>query len=218
MAKLLVSGGLILGSVALIESVAFWPAVFMVGLAGFSIGMLFGSSGDNSKAPDAKSRPRPGKWEKKLRQAIKNDLVVRGGISIELLERSKSMKIEKSKYPYLPDIALKVLNNNISDYVCLYIDVEVDEPWTLDKNGNKMPIHTIDDNKQKSRDSFFREKNWIVIRFSEQQVYYETDKCVNLIHDLIICIFQLNDSLLKSTYPSPQKRWSWQEAVKIERP
>jgi hypothetical protein len=81
---------------------------------------------------------------------------------------------------YQPDFVFKSLKNN------LHIDIEIDEPYIL---GTTSPIHYIDKNSNKSidyiRDEYFTYSNWIIIRFSEEQVVKNPNECCRIIAETI---------------------------------
>jgi len=56
----------------------------------------------------------------------------------------------------------------------IWIDVEIDEPYDY-KTGN--PTHCSDDERDRNRNSFFLKNNWIVVRFSEEQVVRYPESC-----------------------------------------
>ena len=66
------------------------------------------------------------------------------------------------------------------------IDIEIDEPYVLD---NHKPIHYFNEASNRhcdqKRDNYFVKQNWIVIRFSEQQVCKQAYSCCKLIADII---------------------------------
>jgi len=78
---------------------------------------------------------------------------------------------ETNVMPYMPDFVYAHASKNF------FIDIEIDEPYELIEHK---PIHyrctedsTIDD----SRDSFFLSCNWIVVRFSEEQIIKHPIAC-----------------------------------------
>lgn len=79
-------------------------------------------------------------------------------------------------YPYTPDFILHLPEWN------LYVDIEIDEPYDAKK---KKPTHCIDIPKDKNRDDFFLEKNWIVIRFAEEQVVGSPKSCCKFIASVV---------------------------------
>ena len=75
--------------------------------------------------------------------------------------------------PYVSDFAY------VNDEIGLVLLIEIDEPYTLQ---NKEPIHLNDND----RNTFFLELNWVIIRFSEEQVLVYANECCNLISELIL--------------------------------
>ena len=58
------------------------------------------------------------------------------------------------------------------------IDIEVDEPYV---GNTKQPHHCTDQGKDEIRNAFFVQNNWIVLRFSEEQVVrYPLSCCLSL--------------------------------------
>lgn len=74
---------------------------------------------------------------------------------------------------YIPDFIFK--NENIC------IDIEIDEPYTLDSK----PIHCSNDKNEIKRNVYFNSKNWIIIRFSENQIATQPINCCLLIAYII---------------------------------
>jgi hypothetical protein len=75
--------------------------------------------------------------------------------------------------PYVSDFAY------VNDEIGLVLLIEIDEPYTIQ---NKEPIHLNDSD----RNSFFLELNWIVIRFSEEQILMYPNESCNFISELIL--------------------------------
>lgn len=75
--------------------------------------------------------------------------------------------------PYVSDFAY------VNDEIGLVILIEIDEPYTIQ---NKEPIHLNDND----RNSFFLKLNWVIIRFSEEQILTHASECCNLISELIL--------------------------------
>ena len=82
------------------------------------------------------------------------------------------------KYPYTPDLIFHRPDWN------LYIDIEIDEPYTCSGRKRKT-THCIDIPKERERDDFFLHKNWIVIRFAEEQVIKFPKSCCKFIASVI---------------------------------
>jgi len=87
--------------------------------------------------------------------------------------------------PYEPDIVLFDRERN------LYIDIEIDEPYD---GYYRYPTHNIrseDQQKQdNTRDLFFNESGWIVIRFTEKQVHCDTGQCISHIRNVLNSIYK----------------------------
>lgn len=64
----------------------------------------------------------------------------------------------------------------------LYIDIEIDEPY----NFKGKPTHTI--GSDDTRNLFFMEAGWVVIRFTEEQVVRQPVQCCKFIADTIFKI------------------------------
>jgi hypothetical protein len=64
----------------------------------------------------------------------------------------------------------------------MYFDIEIDEPYTLEK---KQPIHYINEKNNsysdEKRDFEIIQSNWVVIRFCEEQIIKYPEKCISLI-------------------------------------
>jgi hypothetical protein len=77
--------------------------------------------------------------------------------------------------PYEPDIALI----GKSKYN-IRIDVEIDEPYA---GFTRQATHCKGEDIH--RDNYFKERGWIVIRFSEYQVHMQPFECLNILYRLI---------------------------------
>lgn len=106
-------------------------------------------------------------------------------------------------HPYEPDIAI-IENNAVKG---IRIDIEIDEPYS---GFDKKPIHYIGCGDE-FRDINLVNMGWIVIRFSEKQIFCEPQRCISLIKHIISCI---DSSVIPSEYsaPTPDKHWSLVEA------
>lgn len=114
-----------------------------------------------------------------------------------------SLTIPNSTYPYSPDFAY------IDRGLNLYIDIEIDEPYSSSK-----PIHYR--GKDDRRNQFFVSRGWIVIRFCEEQVVRYPRQCCKAIAEVIADI--LGDGLeltrFENTPPLPKiKHWTHGEAI-----
>lgn len=108
--------------------------------------------------------------------------------------------------PYELDIAIIDMENP-----SIRIDIEIDEPYTAITNT---PIHYIgcgDD----MRDMQLNNLGWIVVRFSEEQIYTAPQDCIAYIAQLIHCLSPDKTfpyDLLSGQQPDCYKRWTKIEA------
>ena len=103
--------------------------------------------------------------------------------------------------PYEPDIVLidKALN--------LYIDIEIDEPYD---GYYRYPTHEAE--KDDTRDLFFTESGWVVIKFTERQVHLQERECIALIKDVLNSV--RNYALEEASNCSLESQWDYQQAVR----
>lgn len=82
----------------------------------------------------------------------------------------------KESRPFEPDIAIvdKKYNSN------LRIDIEIDEPYA---GISRQPTHCIGEDIY--RDNYFKDRGWIVIRFSEYQVHLSESSSLKFIAETI---------------------------------
>ena len=113
-----------------------------------------------------------------------------------------SILTKSGEHPFEPDIAI-VENKFIRGF---RIDIEIDEPYT---GYERKPIHYIGcgDNY---RDQILVNRGWIVVRFSEKQIYQEFAKCIAYIKHLISCVLKGDDT--NYDYPTYDKKWTENEA------
>lgn len=107
--------------------------------------------------------------------------------------------------PYSSDIEI-ILSNGIG------IQIEIDEPYVY---KTREPHHCCDNNKDDSRDEFFLQSGWIVIRFSEYQIITSTDDCIATIAGVAAKINenrQLIELVNRSNRLKPDPRWTAKEA------
>ena len=85
---------------------------------------------------------------------------------------NKSVFVSNHNSSYTPDFIYR--NEEI------FIDIEIDEPYTLEE---RKPIHYEfnDDN----RDNFFLDINWAIVRFSERQIVNEPHNCIETIKSVL---------------------------------
>lgn len=90
----------------------------------------------------------------------------------------------------------------------IFIDIEIDEPYTLEEHK---PIHY--EFNDESRDDFFVDLNWGIIRFTEKQIIKETDNCIETIKS-IISIMEGKTNLY-NIYTTKEKAWTKDDAVNL---
>ncbi|MCF1752620.1 hypothetical protein [Mariniradius sediminis] len=79
------------------------------------------------------------------------------------------------KKAFLPDFVI------ICSDLGLYVDVEIDEPYSLESGD----IIHHDRSRDSVRNQFFIDHNWIVIRFSERQIVENPLECVSFITNVL---------------------------------
>lgn len=125
------------------------------------------------------------------------------------LHQNTSLSISNRNYSYRPDMVLVWKKHN------LYIDVEVDEPYDI---VSRKPIHYTGSGDY-LRNLYFISQGWVVIRFSEEQVYKTADHCVAYIANILkeITKESVFDELIATHELDEQERWSFEKAQELER-
>lgn len=101
--------------------------------------------------------------------------------------------------PYEPDFVL----SNEKDNKNIFINIEIDEPYD---GWLRTPTHCIGDND--SRDEFFANRGWIVIRFAEIQIHQEPKKCCAFIAKVIASIdVDFKSEILLESNPNSIGQW-----------
>ncbi len=106
-------------------------------------------------------------------------------------------------HPYEPDIAIVEQSPSRG----IRIDIEIDEPYS---GYDKSPIHYIGCGDE-FRDANMVNLGWIVIRFSEKQIFLESAACVAFVKH-VISLLDSTIEELPCVYPSNDKRWTFVEA------
>ena len=106
--------------------------------------------------------------------------------------------------PYEPDLVL------IDKKLNLYIDIEIDEPYD---GYYRCPTHEVE--KDDTRDLFFTESGWVVIRFTERQVHTQESDCVAYIKDVLHSIYTIRLEEASNCRSEPQ--WDYQQAVRWQK-
>lgn len=119
----------------------------------------------------------------------------------------KYAEAKAASLTYYPDILIT--------YNHIVIDVEIDEPYAFDDGK---PIHyqyhdgTIFRSIDEPRNQFFTSKNWIVIRFSEEQIITQPQQCYQLICDIAKAVDSCKDIPNLSNSFNTVKKWTKSEA------
>jgi len=97
----------------------------------------------------------------------------------------------------------------------VWIDVEIDEPYDY-KTGK--PTHCSDDERDRNRNSFFLNNNWIVVRFSEEQVVRYPESCckeIALVIRRVTGIEKYVHDLASATSLAISPMWTSRQAKKM---
>ncbi|MBG6112227.1 hypothetical protein IWX84_003130 [Flavobacterium sp. CG_9.10] len=105
------------------------------------------------------------------------------------------------KNPFQPDFLIICSQTNF------HLIIEIDEPYSVE---NGLPIHH-ERSTDSSRNDFFKEINWGIIRFSEKQIIQNTNECC----DLIINVLEALRTKQKKVINNVQldKKWTYEEAI-----
>lgn len=143
-------------------------------------------------------------------QAIRDDC------TIEMFQYKKKIDFDFDFLEYGDDY-IDITNCYVPDFCFIHpskslkIDIEIDEPYT-----HKKQIHyTTSDNR---RNRYFIDKNWIVLRFSEQQIEKAPTECCREIAEIIY--YFTNDvsyinNLLDTNRLKRLKKWTFEDSTKL---
>ena len=106
--------------------------------------------------------------------------------------------------PYEPDIVLFDKKYN------LYVDIEIDEPYD---GYYRYPTH--EEGKDTTRDLFFTESGWVIIRFTEKQVHEQENECIDFIKDVLKSICENREVRTSALQDAGQ--WDSQQAIRWEK-
>lgn len=112
---------------------------------------------------------------------------------------------------YEPDFTLIDEKNNIN----IFMDIEIDEPYEGLNDINQRNV-THCQFYDTNRNNEFRNRGWIVIRFSEIQIHQNPDGCCRFIADVIRSInpnFNYPDNLLNLKKITHVRQWTKKEAT-----
>ncbi|WP_405377952.1 hypothetical protein [Nonlabens sp. Asnod3-A02] len=116
----------------------------------------------------------------------------------------------KNTRPYEPDIALIGFDDHN-----IQIDVEIDEPYA---GITRQPTHCIGDDI--NRDNYFKDRGWIVIRFSEYQIHTQEKECLRYIADIISSVnssIEIPSDLKFTSKINVEKVWDVVQSQKWEK-
>lgn len=102
-------------------------------------------------------------------------------------------------WQFVPDFVL------YHERVNLYIDIEIDEPYVME---SRKPIHCID-GRDIERDKYIINNGWVIIRYSERQVYKHLDETIKDLQSKISWL--IDDDVCPSSLLS-DNRWTHDEA------
>ena len=93
----------------------------------------------------------------------------------------------------------------------IFINIEIDEPYD---GVSRIPTHEI--NRDVYRDLFFTNRGYIVIRFTEKQIFEEAKQCCEFISNVISSIDRnyLNCELCSKSSVSIQSQWTTLQSKK----
>lgn len=109
--------------------------------------------------------------------------------------------------PYEPDIAIVYTKNSLN----VRIDIEIDEPYAAITNT---PTHYIGCGDEK-RDTNLNSLGWIVIRFSEKQIYQQPNSCIKLVFELVKSIdssIKVPSIIAEAPALNSEKQWTFIES------
>lgn len=131
----------------------------------------------------------------------------------KLFEISGNVRLNTGKEtrPFEPDIAIIEKGDTYN----LRIDIEIDEPYA---GLTRQPTHCKGDDLM--RDSYFVDRGWIVIRFSEFQVHTQELECLKLIAQVIKKVdssYSIPSDLESVSNLKVEKVWDIVQAQKWEK-
>jgi hypothetical protein len=153
------------------------------------------------------SEARAGRQDSRFRLFLSRFLPKHTDFEVKVLDCRLGLLRPDFLHPYTPDIALQVSKANRT----LLVDIEIDEPW-YQRGSERVPIHCLRNSQQRERDEFFRDNDWVVIRFSEKQVVLQSEQCAWFIIGVLQTVF-VPGSTHNIVSPSVHRRWNEDEAV-----
>ena len=93
----------------------------------------------------------------------------------------------------------------------LLIDIEIDAPYD---GIYRFPTHTIEDIRDLRRDRSMAAMGWMVVRFSERQIRYQPEECLQYLQDIITSAS--NEQSLRFNLLAAEPRWNFSQALHWE--
>ncbi|MBD5307916.1 MAG: hypothetical protein HDS15_01365 [Bacteroides sp.] len=151
----------------------------------------------------------------KLTELSSKDVVKKGASEDFFIDYLKKLgfnvmtgyKLPVGKSFYYPDL--------IIEHDGLYIDVEIDEPYAV---NDGTPIHYATGHNSsidKERNEYFNRMGIEVIRFSEEQIFRNTETCARVIRDYIQTIKQGKKYSLTLNNQFTIQKWSRDESIRM---
>lgn len=93
----------------------------------------------------------------------------------------------------------------------LCIDIEIDEPYSLDAETNQYEIkHYLELGDDAEQNRYFLDNGWIIIRFSEEQAIKQPDSCCKVIAETIHSIIKTQSTTYNfALTPDLEKSLQW---------
>lgn len=120
-----------------------------------------------------------------------------------------TVSISDFQHPYSPDFSY------IDSETNLYIDIEIDEPYSY-REPELEPIHYM--GVDAKRNQFFLERGWLIIRFREEQIVKYPDSCCKTIAETIDDLLdddRFSDQFIGIPSLRKMKQWTFSEAEKM---
>jgi len=123
------------------------------------------------------------------------------------------LRISIDGHHYEPDLAF------IDAAHSIYIDIEVDEPYAA-YSGPTHYLRADGRSVDADRNARFLSAGWHVVRFSERQMFSETEACIRLVLDLarqMGAAVEIPQALAQAASPSEEPCWDRQRASEWKR-
>lgn len=160
--------------------------------------------------------------QSRIKPMLKNmegDEVVKKGASEEYFEDMLKAngfnllydtKIKVGSRFYYPDFLIEC--NGI------YLDIEIDEPYA---GNDGTPIHYVkkdyilEHSIDEERNNFFTRNGIEVIRFSEEQIFCQSEKCVTVIREYIESLLHGKMYIVSEHLSLTQQKWTYEDSIRM---